>query len=121
MNAVNPSPSLGWNECERHSLKDRADADAIIALAVIHHICIGRNIPLSDAVNWFVDLAPSGLIEFVPKEDPMVQELLSLREDIFPDYTYDAFCTTLSKKAAIKESETVNAHGRRLVWFSRFN
>ena len=121
MNAVNPSPALGWNECERHSLKDRANAEAIIALAIIHHICIGRNIPLSDAVNWFVDLAPSGLIEFVPKEDPMVQELLSLREDIFPDYTYDAFCTTLSKKAAIKESETVNAHGRRLVWFSRFN
>ena len=121
MNAVNPSPSLGWNECERHSLKDRADADAIIALAVIHHICIGRNIPLSDAVNWFVDLAPSGLIEFVPKEDPMVQELLSLREDIFPDYTYDAFCTTLLKKAVIKESEVVNAHGRRLVWFSKLN
>ena len=38
MNAVNPSPALGWNECERHSLKDRANAEAIIALAVIHHI-----------------------------------------------------------------------------------
>lgn len=119
MNAVNPSPALGWNERERHSLKDRADADAIIALAVIHHICIGRNIPLADAVNWLVDLAPNGLIEFVPKQDPMVQELLSLREDVFPDYTYDVFCAALSERAEIKESEIINTHGRRLVWFSR--
>ena len=119
MNAVNPSPSLGWNERERHSLKDRAKADAVIALAVIHHICIGRNIPLSEAVHWFLDLAPNGLIEFVPKQDPMVQELLSLREDIFPDYTYDAFCAALSERAEIKESESMNEHGRRLVWYTR--
>lgn len=121
MNAVNPSPSLGWNERERHSLKDRAKADAIIALAVIHHICIGRNIPLSEAVNWFVDLAPNGLVEFVPKQDPMVQELLSLREDIFPDYTYEAFCAALSTRADIKEVEPMNEHGRRLVWYARGN
>ena len=43
-----------------------------------------------------ISLAPKGLIEFVPKEDPTVKLMMSLKGDIFPDYTEENFKRILS-------------------------
>jgi hypothetical protein len=59
----------------------RADADGVLALAVVHHLAIGKNAPLGGVVDWLVSMAPTGIIEFVQKSDPMVQALLQLREE----------------------------------------
>ncbi len=118
--ASNPSPSQGWSGEERASLARRSDGvDALVALAFIHHIAIGRNVPLEKAVDWLVQLAPSGVIEFVPKEDPMVRRLLALRKDIFSDYTLESFRTILSRRARITGAETITAAGRVLVSYDR--
>ncbi len=119
LDGANPAPNQGWNESERKGLAARADADAIIALAFIHHIAIGRNVPLDDVTNWLTGLAPQGVIEFVPKNDPMVQELLALREDIFADYTEEHFLDCLSRSSEIVESRTVTQAGRKMIWFRR--
>jgi hypothetical protein len=55
------------------------------------------------------------VVEFVPKEDPMVQTMLKLREDIFPDYSLERFLDCLSAHATVKRIEAVN--GRQLIWF----
>ena len=65
-------------------LSGRANPGAVVALAVIHHIVIGRNVPLDMATQWLVVMAPQEIIEFPHKGDPMVQTLLAQREDIFP-------------------------------------
>jgi SAM-dependent methyltransferase len=88
---ANPSPGLGWAGAERASLAARANADVTLALALVHHLAIGRNVPLADIATWFARLAPEAIVEFVPKEDPMVRFLLSSREDVFPDYTIEGF------------------------------
>ena len=88
---ANPSPGLGWAGAERQSLADRANADVILALALVHHLAIGRNVPLPAIADWFARLAPEAVVEFVPKDDPMVRFLLSSREDVFPGYTLDGF------------------------------
>lgn len=119
LEGANPSPSQGWREHERGGLTVRAKADGIIALAFVHHIAIGRNVPLDDVVSWLVGLAPQGAIEFVPKQDPMVQELLALREDIFPDYLEDVFLASVRKRAEIVEEKVVTDSGRKLIWFNR--
>lgn len=119
LDGANPSPSQGWNQRERGGLSARAKADGIIALAFVHHIAIGCNVPLDDVVSWLIGLAPQGAIEFVPKQDPMVQELLALREDIFPDYTEETFLASVRKRAEIVEEKTVTGSGRKLVWFRR--
>jgi ribosomal protein L11 methylase PrmA len=121
MDAANPSPNQGWNGQERESFQARASADAVFALALVHHLAIARNIPLVQVVNWLVALAPQGVIEFVPKTDPMVQVLLSLRKDIFPEYTWEHFIALLKEKAAIMKTETSSTSGRKLVWFERSN
>jgi ribosomal protein L11 methylase PrmA len=116
---TNPSPDQGWANEERKSLARRGDANGLLALAFEHHLAIGRNIPLDGVVASLVDLAPTGVIEFVQKQDPTVQQLLALREDIFPDYTPEAFEAALQSRARIVKRETVSASGRRLYWFDR--
>lgn len=117
LDATNPSPSQGWAQSERHGFADRARADAVIGLALIHHLAIGANVPLRDVVRWLVGLAPCGVIEFVPKSDPMVQRLLQLRKDIFPDYGEEPFLRFLEAEAEIVERATISASGRCLVRF----
>lgn len=119
LDIANPSPNQGWNENERKGLSERASSDAVIALAFVHHIVIGRNVPLSEVVNWLTILAPQGVIEFVPKQDPMVQELLALRDDIFYDYTEEKFLEYLSRNSEIVESQTLTQTGRKMIWFRR--
>jgi len=114
---TNPSPSQGFAETERDGMLGRAPADAVQALAVLHHLAIGRNVPLARLIDWYIELAPKGILEFVPKEDPMVERLLSLREDIFPNYTVEHFRELLAAKAKIVEEETISTSGRTLFWF----
>lgn len=119
IDAANPSPNQGWREKERKGFAERMDADAIIALALEHHLAIGRNIALDDLVEWLVSLAPRGIIEFVQKTDPMIQQMLALREDIFPDYTEDNFKAALGKNAEIVKREVISSTKRCLYWFER--
>lgn len=119
LDAANQSPSQGWAQSERGGLMQRASADGILALAVVHHLSIGRNIPLQEVVDWLVAMAPEGVIEFVQKSDPMVQSMLRLREDIFNDYSEESFVYFLKRKADIVRFATVSGANRRLFWFRR--
>jgi ribosomal protein L11 methylase PrmA len=119
LDAANPSPSQGWGQAERPGLAQRATADALIALAFIHHIVIGRNVPMDMAVEWICSLAPTGIIEFPPKSDPMVQRLLANRPDIFPDYSEEGFINALQQRARVVSRAEVSKSGRILVWYER--
>ena len=110
---------MGWALTERQGWLTRAKPDAIQALALIHHLAISHNIPLARIVALLVELAPQGIIEFVPKADPMVQTLLALREDIFPDYTQVCFESYLQRHARIVRQQQVTESGRILYWYQR--
>ena len=118
LDAANPSPAQGWAQGERKGFADRAGADALVALAFIHHIAIGRNVPLDMATDWLVSLAPRGVIEFPHKADPMVQTLLSQRTDIFPDYGNEQFAALLGNRARIVRQVDV-LPTRTLYWYDR--
>ena len=119
LDATNPSPSQGWNQQERRGFADRARGDAVIALAFIHHLTVARNIPLASAVEWIMNIAPVGVIEFPPKSDPMVQQLLSRRDDIFPGYTEEAFLAEVGKHGRIIATEHLSPGGRLMLWYDR--
>lgn len=91
LDLTNPTPALGWNNKERFSLVERRPVDTIMALALIHHIAIGNNVPFSYLASLFSDLCKNLIIEFVPKNDSLVVRLLSMREDIFIDYSKEKF------------------------------
>ena len=121
LDAANPSPDQGWELEERKGLSKRANADAILALAFEHHLAIGRNVPIDRLMDWITGLARTGVVEFVHKSDPTVQEMLALREDIFDDYTEENFVAALKRSASIVKSERVSASGRHLFWYERNN
>ena len=73
LDVANPSPGIGWAGRERRSLLERADPDIVLALALVHHLAISRNVPLPMVLGLFADLAPCAIVEFVPKEDAMVR------------------------------------------------
>src|ERR1043165_3348929 len=81
---TNPSPALGWGLEERESLPDRGPADLLLALALVHHLAIGNNVPLPRIAAWFARLARRAIVEWVPKDDPQTRRLLVAREDVFP-------------------------------------
>jgi hypothetical protein len=87
----NPSPNLGWASSERLSLQSRGPADLVLALALIHHLAIGNNVPFWKIAEFLSGLCANLLIEFVPKSDSQVQRLLASRPDVFDDYTQHAF------------------------------
>lgn len=117
---ANPSPDQGWGQAERRSLAGRSrSADALMALAVVHHLAISRNVPLPRIAAWLVSLAPRGLVEFVPRGDRRVDDLLTLRGDRFAEYAPEAWEVALQPYAEIRKAETVSASGRRLYTYER--
>jgi len=119
LDAANPSPAQGWAGAERQSFGTRAKGDALLALAVVHHLAIARNIPLDMAVDWLMGLAPAGIIEFPSKSDPMVQELLSSRADIFPNYTEEAFLASVGQRAEIVSQRRLGGNGRLMIRYEK--
>ena len=91
LDLTNPSASIGWHGEERKSLLERGPADAVLALALIHHLAIANNVTLSQLGKFFHQAGKWLIIEFVPKRDSQVQRLLSTRADIFPDYNQETF------------------------------
>lgn len=119
LDAANPSPSQGWAQSERKGLSERSNAEALVALAFIHHIAIGKNVPLDMVIDWIIGMAPHGVIEFPPKSDPMVQCLLSQRDDIFENYTEENFRAAVQRHAWIVSEQHLTPGGRLLVRYDR--
>ncbi len=120
MDLTQPSPAIGWANAERQSMAERGSPDIVMALALIHHLSIGNNLPLSHTAAWFASLAPFLIIEFVPKIDSQVQVLLTTRKDIFTEYTQPDFeevysrFFTLVEKVQIPQSERIMYLWKRL-------
>jgi hypothetical protein len=91
LDIANPSPAIGFNNQERAAFHDRIKPDLVAALALVHHLVIGKNISLPVLASYFNNIAPELIIEFVPKEDEKVQQMLQSRPDTFPDYTIPVF------------------------------
>lgn len=115
----NPSAAIGFQNKERSSFTQRAKADLLLALALVHHLCIARNIPVSGLAAYFADMAPHLIIEFVPKEDEKVKQLLASRADIFEDYHQAHFEECFSRFYHIQAKETIPGTTRVLYRMKR--
>lgn len=117
-NLADPSPGLGWRGRERKSLEDRRRPDLILALALIHHMVIGANIPVNEFVGWLRHLGASLVIEFVTKADPMVQTLLRNKPDQYEDYQQDYFEKCLGEAYEVVKREELQG-GTRTIYLAR--
>lgn len=119
LDLTNPSPALGWQHEERQSLLERGPADAVLALALIHHLAISNNVPLQHLARFFAEAGEWLIIEFVPKSDSQVKRLLQTRKDIFPDYNLDRFQEIFAEHFTIHRKEAIQDSERHLFLMQR--
>lgn len=92
-----PTPSVGWRNEECPSFLERAKSrfDAVLMLAVIHHMMVTERIPLSRILQLASEITTNLLIvEFVAPEDEMFRLLTRGRDHLHKDLTLDVFETT---------------------------
>jgi len=119
LDLANPSPAIGWALEERASFVERGQPDVILALALVHHLAIGNNVPLPAVARLFARMAPHAIVEFVPKEDPMTRRLLAARRDIFENYTLDGFRDAFSSEFEVAREVGITDSPRTLFLFRR--
>lgn len=119
MDLINPSPAIGWANAERGSLMSRGPADAVLALALVHHLAISNNLPFSRIAEFFGGICKSLMIEFVPADDPRAARLISARRGIFHDYSRRLFEEKFSAIFEIRDTVTMEGAGRVLYLMSK--
>jgi len=113
-----PSPALGWDNAEKPALLQRLNGDTVMALALVHHLCLSKNIPLDFIAKTIAGLTTRyAIVEFIPKEDPKVKLLLQHREDIFTNYTEANFVKYFETHFRLVDSYSPAASARKLfLW-----
>ena len=115
---ADPPPSLGWRGAERKHLPARGKPDLTLALALVHHLAITRNVPLAELLDWFAGLEGALVVEFVDPADEMAQRLLAAkREGLHGDYNRGEFERLLGQRFDVARTEEL-AGGRRVLYLA---
>ena len=113
-----PSPGLGWAGSERLPLTERSSPDLVLCLALIHHVVISANIPLEEFVGWLESLDTEVVIEYVSKQDPMVEKLLLNKRDDYSDYEQEFFENCLARRFQVVRKVDLPS-GTRALYYAR--
>jgi SAM-dependent methyltransferase len=110
-----PSPGIGWANRERKPFWDRVGkVDCIMALAIIHHLCLKNNIPLDMVVYLLKDHARSLIIEWVPPEDKKSQLLLGQKK--VPTYDHQSFIKAFTRYYVVNRADQIK-DSARIIYF----
>jgi len=121
VNIAHPTPATGWLNEECRSFLDRAAGsfDAVLMLAVLHHILVSERVPLPDVLRLAADLTRDALvIEFVAPADPMFKRIARGREHLHQDLTEEAFEAACAERFTIVRREA-SAHAPRTMYLLR--
>ncbi len=122
VNLARPTPSLGWRNMENESFLDRARGtfDAVLMLAVIHHMLVSERIPLPEIMRLAWELTKDLLVvEFVGTLDPMFKRISRGRDHLHLGFTEDYFENVASQYFEIIRSEKLGDTHRRIYMMRR--
>ena len=112
-----PSPQCGWRAQEFPPLPQRLQSELGLALALEHHLAISQNHTFEQIAQTFAEYCQKWLVtEFVPIDDPRVQELLLTSRRDMSWYTLENFQKAL--QVEFKRIQTFPSHpkGRTLLF-----
>lgn len=112
------TPDLGILNKEYKSLYHRTKSDFVLGLALIHHLCIGKNISLKLVANLFSEFTTNyAIVEFITKDDKRVIDLIKGREDLFDNYNEETFYKEFSEYFDLIKVEEIMPSMRKLfLW-----
>jgi len=117
VNLARPTPATGWRNAEGPSFLDRAQGsfDAVLMLAVIHHMLVTERVPLPEILNLAADLTRDvAVIEFIEQGDSMFQRLTRGREELHRNLTVAYFETVCNQRFEIIRSQRTPSGTRSL-------
>lgn len=120
-NLARPTPAVGWQNEEQLSFLDRAAGrfEMVLMLAVIHHLLLTEQIPLSHLAGLSSRLTSRWLlVEWVPDHDPMFRQLLRGRSNLYRHLTEAAFSQSFSEHFRVERKGAL-ANGRVLYLFEK--
>jgi len=118
-----PTPASGWRNREHLSLLDRVAGkfDLLLMLAVIHHLILREQLPLSHIADLCASLSRRWLIlEWVPPSDPMYQEWLRGRDHLYGNLTENDLARDFAAFFSIADRCELG-NGRVLLLFERIS
>jgi SAM-dependent methyltransferase len=117
VNLARPSPALGWRNGECASFLGRAAGsfDAVLMLALIHHLLVSERIPLDEILRLAYELTNQLLvIEFIEPQDAMFRRLTRGREALHISLTAEAFERACAERFEIVRSLALPGAKRRM-------
>jgi len=113
---ANPSPGIGYMNAERPSFLDRARPDCVLALAVIHHLLVGANLPMAAIRDLFASITRRHLVlEFVPTDDVMFRKLIEFRVNLFGHVTLEHCLEVFGEAFTLVRREAIQNSPRTLL------
>jgi SAM-dependent methyltransferase len=120
-NIARPTPAVGWRNREQLSLLDRLTGkfDMVLMLAVIHHLILREQLPLAHIGDLCATLTRRWLLlEWVPPSDPMYQEWLRGRDELYGNLSEDDLKQTFAPFFHVVDRTELGNH-RVLLLFER--
>jgi SAM-dependent methyltransferase len=117
-----PSPGVGWRNRESPAFLARARGafDAVLMLAVLHHLLVTERVPLDEIVELAAELTTDVLmIEFVEPGDPMFRQLARGRDHLHADLTTARFEAALGSRFDIVRTQRLADASRWLYQLRR--
>ena len=112
----NPSPAIGWENTERKAFLKRGCYDLVVALALVHHLAIGKNISFKQIATCLNVMCTQYLIiEYVERQDEKVKVLLERKELTYDKYIKEEFEKQFSVYFAIVTSSSLS-NGLRTIY-----
>jgi len=113
---ANPSPGIGYRNAERSPFLERARPDCVLALAVLHHLLVGANLPMAAIRDLLASLTRKHLVlEFVPTDDIMFRKLIEFRVNLFDSITLDHCLQVFGETFTLLRQESVRHSPRTLL------
>lgn len=117
-----PTPAAGWRCREHASFLERAEGyfDCAMALAVMHHLMVTDQIPLSEIFDTLAEVTTRWLIvEYVGPQDPMFRRLARGRDALYEWYGSGAFEECARHSFEIEKSLEIPSSERALYLLRR--
>jgi len=112
-----PSPAIGWRNRECPSFLDRIQGrfEAVLMLALIHHLMVTERIPLDEIVDLASRLTTEILVvEYIDPSDVMFHRLTRGRDDLFADLDAAAFEKAFRRRFKLERPLEIPNSNRRL-------
>jgi len=96
--------------------------DCVVALAVVHHLCISQNCSFSMLASLWSELASELIVEFVDARDSWATVLLEQKgasKDLFLWYNRNEFECAFTKYYEIRENLELSSGNRVLYRMQR--